>query len=97
MLQHTLSTNNLHAFELELPLHPATDNAEHVAQLLDGLLGLVDEFCRRRQTSEADVLQALTVATALRTAMAEVSACNGDTVPARLLDIALTERRRHDG
>lgn len=95
MLHQTLNASTCPELDLELPLHPATDNAEHVAQLLDGLLGLVDEFSDRRRASEADVLQALTVATALRTAMAEVSGRIGETTPARLLDVEVREGRRH--
>jgi hypothetical protein len=94
MLHHTLSANDLQTVDLVLPLHPTTDNAEHVAQLLDGLLGLVDEFCRRRQASEADALQALTAATALRAAMAEISRRGDGPIPARLLEIEVQDDHR---
>lgn len=87
MLQQSQIATDPRHVDLELPLHPTTDNAEHVAQLLDRLLGLVDEFCRGRQASEADALQALTMATALRAAMAEVSRRGDSTLPTRLLEI----------
>lgn len=94
MLHQALSGDEIRDFELELPLHPATDNADHVAMLLERVLGLVDEFCRRQRASESDVVQALTVATALRAAMDEVGRHTGADVPARLLDIDVQDAVR---
>jgi hypothetical protein len=94
MLHQASSRDESRAFDLELPLQPATDNAEHVAILLRRVLGLVDEFCRGQQASEADVIQALTVATALRAAMIEVSRDIGNTASPRLLDIDVQDASR---
>lgn len=91
MTQHMLATDAPAGFDLELPLHPATDNAEDVAQLLQRVLGIVDEFCAQGDTTNADAVQALTMATALRHAMAEdVELVGASTVP-KLLEIAVAE------
>jgi hypothetical protein len=87
MMQSAPLTHHARGFEVELPLHSDTDNAEHVAQLLGRVLGLVDEFSSRQNASGADVVQALSVATALRAAMAEVEARTGVGMPAKLLGI----------
>lgn len=87
MLQPVLTADALRGFDLELPLAPGTDNAEHVAVLLQRVLRLVEEFSDHQSASAGDVLQALSVATALRAAMAEVTERTGVSVPARLLDI----------
>jgi hypothetical protein len=80
--------------DLELPLHPATDNAEHVATLLSRLLGVVEEFAACREASDADVVQALSVATALRSAMAEVDAAGATPEQPRLLKVEVQRQAR---
>jgi hypothetical protein len=80
--------------DLELPLHPATDNAEHVATLLSRLLGVVEEFTAYRDASAADVVQALTVATALRSAMAEVDAAGAGPAHPRLMQVDVQQHAR---
>jgi hypothetical protein len=95
-MAHTARTPEvLHGFDLELPLHPATDDAEDVALLLNRLLGLVDEFCTHRETTDADVIQALTLATALRAVMADASERIGTAAPARLLDVQVQDAPLH--
>ncbi len=92
----TMSTADAFAgFDLDLPLHPATNSAEDVATLLDGVLKIVDDFCTRHDATNADVVQALTLATALRAAMARAAADNGERTgfarSARLLDVAVQD------
>lgn len=87
MLHSALSVDAIDDFDLELPLHPATDNAEHVARLLEHLIGLVEDFSRGQNASDTDVVQALTMATALRAAMAEAGRTAGGALPARLLNV----------
>ena len=89
MLQAMLSADTVRAFDLELPLAPGTDNAEHVALLLNRVLAIADEFSEHRQTSAADVVQALSVAAALRAAMAEVTERTGVSLPTRVLDVTV--------
>lgn len=97
MPQSILTADLKNGFDLELPLHPATDTAEDVARLLDRLLTLVDDFCVGSNASDADVVQALTLATALRTAMAEVSGTAGAAVPTRVLDVEVRDAAAQDG
>ncbi|WP_058554274.1 hypothetical protein [Thiohalocapsa sp. ML1] len=87
MLQTVLNTDALRGFDLELPLAPGTDNAEHVALLLHRVLKLVEEFSDIQHASAGDVVQALSVATALRAAMAEITDRTGVSVPAKLLGV----------
>jgi|AACY02.2.fsa_nt_gi hypothetical protein len=91
MAQHTLATDTSVGFDLELPLHPATDNAEDVALLLHRVLGIVDEFCADGDTTNADAVQALTLATALRLAIDEASERADGMASPKLLDIAVAD------
>jgi hypothetical protein len=80
--------------DVELPLHPATDNADHVATLLSQVLGVVEEFTASRHATAADVVQALSVATALRSAMAEVDAASEAMQQPRLLNVDVQRQAR---
>jgi hypothetical protein len=91
MMQQALMADLARGFEVEMPLTADTDNAEHVAQLLGRVLNLIDEFCSRQNASDADVVQALSVATALRAAMAEVERRTGTEIPKRLIDIEVSD------
>jgi hypothetical protein len=76
--------------DIELPLHPSTDNSEHVALLVQRILGAIEDVAASsREPSQIDIVQALSIATALRTAMAEVSARAGSTLSMNLLDIGV--------
>jgi hypothetical protein len=89
MLHQTPTADHRPSFQIELPLDPATDNSEHVAQVLDRLFGVLDDIRVRLEVSEPDMVQALTIATAVRATMAEMNAtAERGTVP-RLLDIAV--------
>jgi hypothetical protein len=84
------------SIDIELPLHPDTGDCEHVALLVQRILNEVDQWTSDGETpSQADVVQALTIATALRAAFAEVSARAGRTLTPDLLDIAVEEPNRH--
>jgi hypothetical protein len=88
----TTATTASSAMDVQLPLDPATDNAEHVATLLRRVLGLVDEFSARQQATASDVVQALSVATALRSAMAEFDEGTQQVLgAARLVDIVVDQ------
>ena len=91
MAQHTLATHAAAGFDLELPLHPATDNAESVALLLHRVLGIVDEFCAQGDTTNADAVQALDLAIALRLAIGEADEQAHTATPPRLLEIAVAD------
>ncbi len=80
--------------DIELPLHPATDNADDVATLLSRVLGVVEEFTACRGASASDVVQALSVATALRSAMAEVDAVSEAPQQPRLLHVDVQRQAR---
>jgi hypothetical protein len=86
-----LATDAPAGFDLELPLHPATDNAEDVALLLQRVLGIVDEFCTQGDTTNSDAVQALTLATALRHAIAEAGETADALKAPKLLDIAVAD------
>lgn len=91
MTQHMLATDAPAGFDLELPLHPATDNAEDVALLLQRVLGIVDEFCAQGDTTNADAVQALTLATALRHAIGESEELADASTAPKLLEIAVAD------
>ncbi len=79
--------------DIDLPLRPDTENGEHVALLVQRILKTVDQLSAGGETpSQADVVQALTIATALRAAFAEVSARAGQDVSLDLLDISVDEQ-----
>jgi hypothetical protein len=87
------------SIDIDLPLHPDTGDCEHVALLVQRILNEVDQWTAGGKTpSQSDVVQALTIATALRAAFAEVSARAGTKLTLDLLDIAVEEpSRRFDG
>ncbi len=87
MLQQAPTTRQPTNLQLKLPLEPTTDNAEHVAQSLHRLLGVADELHSRLNLSESDLVQAMTLATAFRAAMAEMDERGSGALPTRLLDI----------
>jgi|GEM_PF-1554816 len=81
--------------DIDLPLHADTGDCEHVALLVQRILHAVGQQTAGGETpSQADVVQALTIATALRAAFAEVSARAGTELTMDLLDIAVEEPSR---
>lgn len=88
-------TDDHGSIDVDLPLHPRTDNGEHVALLVQRILTAVGNGALGTEApSHADVVQALTIATALRAALAEVSARAGGAVTMDLLDIAVEQPRQ---
>ncbi len=80
------------SIDIDLPLHPDTDNGEHVALLVQRILKTIAEVAASDDApSQTDVVQALTIATALRAAFAEVSARAGGDVAMDLLEIGIDE------
>ncbi|MGB5734339.1 MAG: hypothetical protein WBM40_07850 [Thiohalocapsa sp.] len=81
--------------DIDLPLHPDTGNSEHVALLVQRILGAIADVAASDDApSQTDVVQALTIATALRAAFAEVSARAGTDLTMDLLEIAVDEPDR---
>jgi hypothetical protein len=84
--------------DIELPLHASTDNGEHVALLVQRILSAIEDVAASsRGPSQIDIVQALSIATALRTAMAEVSARAGSELNMDLLEITVDGNRRNAG
>jgi hypothetical protein len=71
--------------ELDIPLHACTDSDTHVAKLVGTLLN--DIAGGDDEVSHADVLQALAITTAVRTAMADAAEQGGAGFSLDLLDV----------
>lgn len=71
-------------FDVDIPLQESTQSAANVAELVSGLLITVDALAD--DIAHDDVLQALAITTAVRRAMADVSAKHGCDIPLKLLD-----------
>jgi len=88
----TERTDDHGSIDIDLPLHPDTNNSEHVALLVQRILKTIaDTAASDVAPSQTDVVQALTIATALRAAFAKVSAHAGGEVIMDLLEIAVEE------
>jgi hypothetical protein len=84
------------SIDIDLPLHPKTNNGEHVALLVQRILNVVEHPATDSDMpSQSDVIQALTIATALRATFAEVSARTGHDFSPSLLEIDVNEPRSH--
>ena len=81
------------SFDIDLPLHPDTDNGDHVALLVHGILGDIEALTAGRNTSQQDIVQALTIATAVRAAMAEVNQRTQQPITFDLLDVHVDSAR----
>jgi hypothetical protein len=53
-------------FDIEFPLHPATESPMRVNQLLEDLLSTISREARRDNMANGDVLQAVAMALAIR-------------------------------
>ena len=71
--------------DVNIPLHGHTDSEHDVAELVGRLLNEISEF--DNQSSHADILQALTITTNLRAAMADAAATPGADFSLKLLDV----------
>jgi len=66
-LAFTATTASGEILEFQLPLHPQTSSAEHVGTLVEAVLERVSEVVEGPESmSDGDVLQALTLALAVR-------------------------------
>lgn len=93
---HTEQHQVAHSIDIDLPLHPETNNGEHVALLVQRILSAVQHPAAGGDVpSQSDIVQALTIATALRAAFAEMSANAGHDVNLDLLEIGVNEPRSH--
>lgn len=81
------------SFAIDLPLAPDTDNGEHVALLVQRILSDIDSLTAGRQTSAQDIVQALTIATAIRAAMAEVNSRSSNRMNLDLLEVSVGNAR----
>jgi hypothetical protein len=79
--------------DLDLPLHEETDDGEAVASLVQNILTGVDDLAAGGAISGRDIVQALSIATAVHAAKVEVSALSGETLRLNLLDVRLEEER----
>jgi hypothetical protein len=83
----------------EFPLHPETQSAMRVQQLLDAMLGVLDRELRvLGNTANGDVMQALAMALAVRAAMLHAPYEVGRQLAADLAATALAaaEHSEHD-
>ncbi|MCF7990329.1 MAG: hypothetical protein K9M02_07790 [Thiohalocapsa sp.] len=78
--------------DVDVPLQPTTDNSEHVALLVKRILADAETFANRRGASTADVVQALSIAAALRAAMADVNTSSDGKISLDLLDVGVFDR-----
>jgi len=65
-LPFTAMTDTGDKFDIEFPLHPATESAMRVNQLLEDLLSTITREARRDNMANGDVLQAVAMALAIR-------------------------------
>jgi hypothetical protein len=65
------------SIDIDLPLDPNTDNGEDVARLVHEILDGIAAQTAGRDTSQQDILQALTIATALHAAVGEIGRSTG--------------------
>ena len=77
--------------DVDFPLAADTDSATDVARIVGTLLNDVAGF--DRQASHADILQALSITTAVRLAMAETAARRDPDLSMKLLDIEVESER----
>jgi hypothetical protein len=69
-MPYTARTSSGDVFEISFPLHAETGSAMRVSQLLTAILETLDrEIAVLGETSNGDVLQALSMASAIRAAM----------------------------
>jgi hypothetical protein len=79
--------------ELDIPLYAYTDSDTHVAQLVETLLN--DIAGGDDEVSHADVLQALAITTAVRTAMAEAAEQGDARFSLALLGVEVAPANEH--
>lgn len=100
-LPYDVTTATGEKIAFEFPLHAETQSAMRVAQLLTAVLGTIDRELRvLGNTANGDVLQALAMALAARTAMLHAPYAVGRELASGLASIALAAAehcQRDDG
>ena len=72
VLQFVALTSGGRAFDIEFPLHPQTQSASAVSDLVTRLLAVISEHAKdRADVSDGDILQALAMTSAIRGRMLE--------------------------
>jgi len=67
VLQFVALTSGGRAFDIEFPLHPQTQSAAAVSDLVTRLLDIISELAKdRTDVSDGDILQALAMTSAIR-------------------------------
>ena len=85
-LAFTATTSSGEILEFQLPLHPHTSSRSHVGELLEGVLDRVSDLVEGPENiSDGDVLQALTLAVAVRL---KVAGIGSDTARQLVEDLA---------
>ena len=89
-LAYTASTASGVQLEFDFPLHPLTASETDVATLLTNVLAALDTTIRASgNVSDGDVLQALSMALAIRTRMVDTASGPVHRLAAELVDTAL--------
>ncbi len=67
ILKYVAVTEGGQAFDIEFPLHPETQSGQSVSDLMSRLLEVISAHVQDRgEVSDGDILQALTMTTAIR-------------------------------
>ncbi|WP_296806172.1 hypothetical protein [Thiocapsa sp.] len=77
-------------FDVDVPLHPDTHSCEDVATLVEGFLRSIDRYRRDAQgLAQGDVLQALSIVTAVQMAKGEAAERYGSGMQITLRDLSV--------
>ena len=94
-LAFTATTSNGEVLEFHLPLHPHTSSQDHVGMLLEHVLDRVSDIVEGPDDmSDGDVLQALTLALAVRLKVAGIAP---DTARQLVEDLANLAMEGYEG
>lgn len=89
-LGFTATTTSGEVLEFQLPLHPHTASSEHVGRLLEAVLDRLSELVDGPESiSDGDVLQALSLAMAVRLRVAGVAPDTARQLVEDLANLAL--------
>lgn len=89
-LPFTATTTSGAVVEFALPLHPHTTSAEHVGELLEAVLEALTTVIEGEQAvSDGDVLQALSLALAIRLSVAGIGPETAEQLVGELAEMAL--------
>jgi hypothetical protein len=80
-------------FDVDIPLHPDTRSCEDVATLVEGFLRSIDRYRRDAEgLAQGDVLQALSIVTAVQMAKGEATERYGSGLKIELRELAVEGR-----